>query len=212
MAGRHVLSWCVVSEEVPPERLRASDSDRARVLDALRDAVADGRIDMDEFTERSDRVQTARTLGELPEATADLLPTDRQPIRLDPQPVLALMTTLTRRGRWVAYPDENVVAVAGRVEIDLREALFLRNHQRLNITALFGLVEIDVPEGVEVRITGRSFLGLRTTTARASDRPRPPVLEITGLTLFGMVRVRAPRRRRRLGPVRRHRITPRDPA
>lgn len=201
-----------MNEEVPPERLRASDSDRARVLDALRDAVADGRIDMDEFTERSERVHAARTLGELPEATADLLPADRQPIRLDPQPVLALMTTLTRRGRWVAYPDENVVAVAGRVDIDLREALFLRNHQRLNITALFGVVEIDVPEGVEVRITGRSFLGLRTTTARAAEHPRPPVLEITGFTLFGMVRVRAPRRRRRLGLARRRRITPRDSA
>ena len=201
-----------MSEQVPPERLRASDSDRARVLDALREAVADGRIDMDEFTERSDRVQAARTLGELPEATADLLPADRQPIRLDPQPVLALMSTLTRRGRWVAYPDENVVAVAGHVDIDLREALFLRNHQRLNITALFGVVEIDVPEGVEVRITGRSFLGLRTTTARASGHPRPPVLEITGLTLFGLVRVRAPRRRRRLGLIRRRRITPRGPA
>lgn len=201
-----------MSEEVPPERIRASDSDRARSLDALRDAVADGRIDMDEFTERSERVHTARTLGELPETTADLLPADRQPIRLDPQPVLALMTTLTRRGRWVAYPDENVVAVAGRVDIDLREALFLRNHQRLNITALFGLVEIDVPEGLEVRITGRSFLGLRTTTARVFDHPRPPVLEITGLTLFGMVRVRAPRRRRRFGLARRRRVGPRDPA
>ncbi len=207
---RHDLNWCAVSEEVPPERLRASDSDRARVLNALREAVADGRIDMDEFDERSDRAHAARTLGELPGLTADLLPAERQPIRLDPQPVMALMTGLSRRGRWVCYPDENVVAVAGRVDIDMREALFLRNHQRLNVTALLGRVEIDVPEGVEVRITGRSFLGRSSTTARAADRHRPPVLEVTGFTLFGVVRVRAPRRRRLLGGlVRRRRIAPR---
>ncbi|WP_017571829.1 DUF1707 SHOCT-like domain-containing protein [Nocardiopsis halotolerans] len=182
-----------------PDRLRASDTDRARVLRVLREAVGDGRLDLEEFEERSSLVQEARTLGELPAVTADLLPAERQPIRLARQPVLGVFGSAERRGRWVAYPDELAVAFVGRVEVDMREALLMRNHHRMTVTAILGRVEIDVPEGVEVRLTGWSFLGMRTTTARRSELPNPPVLEIGGFSLFGMVRVRSPRRRRLLG-------------
>src|SRR5699024_10007730 len=101
--GRMARVRCV-SEKIPPERRRASDSDRDRVLRVLREAAADGRIDLAEFEERSTLVHKARTLGELPGVTADLLPVDEQPVRLDPQPVMGLFTSLSRKGRWVAYP------------------------------------------------------------------------------------------------------------
>ncbi|MCY9787700.1 DUF1707 domain-containing protein [Nocardiopsis sp. EMB25] len=182
-----------------PARLRASDRDRERVLRVLRDAAVDGRLDLEEFEERSGRAQEARTLGELPGLTADLLPADQQPVRLEPQPALALFGTLSRRGRWVAVPGEHVAALAGHVDVDMREALLLRNHHRMTVTAVLGRVEIDVPEGVEVRVRGWSFLGRRTTTARPSPLSHPPVLEIDGFSLLGSVRVRAPRRRRLLG-------------
>lgn len=185
-----------MSEQVPPERLRASDSDRERVLRVLREATADGRLDLEEFEERSTLVHEARTLGELPGVTADLLPVDQQPIRLDPQPVLGLFTTLSRQGRWVAYPGEHVVALAGRVDVDMREALLLRKHHRMTVTAVFGKVDIEVPEGVEVRVTGWSLLGRRSTSARRSELSDPPVVEIDGFSLLGTVRVRAPKRRR----------------
>lgn len=188
-----------MSEEVSPDRLRASDTDRERVLRVLRDAATDGRIDLEEFEERSSLAQEALTLGELPGITADLLPAERQPIRLDPQPLVGLFGNAERRGRWVAYPGEYAVAVLGRVDVDMREALLMHSHHRMTVTAVLGRVEIDVPEGVEVRLTGWSFLGRRTTTARRSDVSDPPVLEIGGFSLFGVVRVRAPRRRRFLG-------------
>ncbi|RKS10831.1 cell wall-active antibiotic response 4TMS protein YvqF [Nocardiopsis sp. Huas11] len=195
--------WSDVSEEPSPARLRASDSDRERVLKVLRDATADGRLDLDEFEERSALVQEARTLGELPGVTADLVPADRQPIRLDPQPVIGLFSRVARRGRWVAMPGEMIAAVFGRVDVDMREALLLRNHHRVVVHAFLGRVEIDVPEGVEVRMTGWSFLGRRSTNAQRSELPTPPVVEIDGFSVFGVVRVRAPRRRRFLGLVRR---------
>ncbi|MFD3688047.1 DUF1707 domain-containing protein [Nocardiopsis sp. NPDC058631] len=182
-----------------PDRLRASDTDRERVLRVLRDAATDGRIDLEEFEERSSLVHEALTLGELPGVTADLLPAESQPIRLDPQPLVGLFGNAERRGRWVAYPGEYAVAVVGRVTVDMREALLMHNHHRMTVTAVLGRVEIDVPEGVEVRLTGWSFLGRRTTTARRSDMSEPPVLEIDGFSLFGVVHVRAPKRRRFLG-------------
>lgn len=41
--------------------LRASDADRERVSEQLRDALAEGRLDMEEFEERLDATYKART-------------------------------------------------------------------------------------------------------------------------------------------------------
>jgi len=54
--------------------LRASDADRAVIHGVLADAFADGRLDRDEYDERSGSVLGARTLGELPPLVSDLVP------------------------------------------------------------------------------------------------------------------------------------------
>lgn len=54
--------------------LRASDRDRDVVLHVLGEAYAAGRLDRAELDERTDSVQQARTLGELPALVADLVP------------------------------------------------------------------------------------------------------------------------------------------
>jgi len=54
--------------------LRASDADRDVVHRLLADAFADGRLDRDEYDERSATVLSARTLGELPPLVSDLVP------------------------------------------------------------------------------------------------------------------------------------------
>jgi hypothetical protein len=52
--------------------IRASDSDREVVVDALRDAFTAGRITMEEFDERTSAAYTAKTWGELRKLTVDL--------------------------------------------------------------------------------------------------------------------------------------------
>ena len=47
----------------------------------LAEAFADGRLDRQEFDERSDAVGAIRTLGELPGVIADLVPLQRRPPR-----------------------------------------------------------------------------------------------------------------------------------
>ena len=54
--------------------LRASDLDRDVVHGVLGEAYADGRLDRDEFDQRSESVTGARTLAELPDIMADLVP------------------------------------------------------------------------------------------------------------------------------------------
>ncbi len=56
----------------PPEDLRVSDAERARVQDRLRRAHDVGELDLYEFDERVAAVWAARTRGELARVTADL--------------------------------------------------------------------------------------------------------------------------------------------
>ena len=54
--------------------IRASDQDRELVVQVLAEAYADGRIDRDEFDERSDRAGRVRVLGEVHPILRDLVP------------------------------------------------------------------------------------------------------------------------------------------
>lgn len=51
---------------------RASDAERERAAAALRRHHADGRLDMEELEERTERVYAAKTLGDLDQLFADL--------------------------------------------------------------------------------------------------------------------------------------------
>ncbi len=54
--------------------LRAGHADRELVLEALTAAYADGRLDLDEFEQRSEQAHGAKTLADLPPLLADLVP------------------------------------------------------------------------------------------------------------------------------------------
>jgi DUF1707 SHOCT-like domain len=52
--------------------MRASDSDRERVVDILRGAYTEGRLTLEEFDERTTAAYAARTWSQLRELTGDL--------------------------------------------------------------------------------------------------------------------------------------------
>lgn len=53
-------------------RLRASDADRERIVEKLRQSAAEGRLTMEEFEQRMSAAYAAKTFGELAALTADL--------------------------------------------------------------------------------------------------------------------------------------------
>ena len=53
--------------------IRASDQDRAVVAEVLAEAYADGRLDRDEYDERSERVSGIRVLGDVNGLLSDLV-------------------------------------------------------------------------------------------------------------------------------------------
>lgn len=56
----------------PDPNLRAADADRERVAERLRQAHAEGRLEMSEFQERLEHCYRAKTFGELKELVRDL--------------------------------------------------------------------------------------------------------------------------------------------
>lgn len=68
--------------------LRASDADREVVTSLLSTAYGDGRLDREEFEQRSDDAAAARTLGDLPPLVADLVP-ERSLVRPKPDALVA---------------------------------------------------------------------------------------------------------------------------
>jgi Domain of unknown function (DUF1707) len=77
--------------------LRASDSDREQVIDALRAAFVQGRLTGDELGARADQVYASRTYAELAEIIADI-PTALTGARSPRPPWQA-----TRRAFWFEY-------------------------------------------------------------------------------------------------------------
>ncbi|MER6386442.1 DUF1707 domain-containing protein [Streptomyces sp. NPDC001250] len=165
----------------PAPDLRASDADRERVAEVLRDALAEGRLDMAEFEERLDAVYKARTYGELTPLTRDL-PTGGTaapaPVSFTKAPVesgswdsrivggegsstggFGILSGFERKGRWTVPKRFNCFAFMGGGEIDLREANFADREVEINCVAIMGGVQVTVPPGVEVVVRGIGIMG-----------------------------------------------------
>lgn len=86
-SNRHRTSWSDASRSTPsPEPRRdpaapATDADRQATVDHLRTHTGTGRLDLDEFGERSAVAYAATTIGELDATTADLPSPPPPPVR-----------------------------------------------------------------------------------------------------------------------------------
>jgi hypothetical protein len=189
----------------PPEPyVRASDADRDRVVEILGHALAEGRLTVQEHSERLDAVYAAKTLGELEPLTRDLVPTSSArpdaavaPL-VDPSGaserqdrMVAVFGGVQRRGRWRVRRRTNAVAVFGGIDLDMNDATFDGSVVEFRLFTLFGGVSIRVPDGVEVRDESSSVFG--GVSVDTGDSPPPsgaPVVVLKGLTIFGGVDAR----------------------
>ncbi|MEV7287225.1 DUF1707 domain-containing protein [Streptomyces sp. NPDC093252] len=191
----------------PAAELRASDAERDRIADILREAMAEGRLTAEEHAERIDGVYRAKTVGELEPLVRDLPGAHRDPAASAYRPaparptagaipeeadenVVAVFSSAVRKGRWRVGRRVHAYAVFGSVEIDLSEALF--EHQQIVIKAfsVFGSVEIRVPENVSLRGNGGGVLGSFEVRTLDSGEPQAPVVFVDGWAVLGSVEAR----------------------
>ncbi|MER5883424.1 DUF1707 domain-containing protein [Streptomyces sp. NPDC001941] len=192
----------------PADTMRASDADRDRVADILRDALAEGRLDAEEHAERIDGVYRAKTLGELEPLVRDLPAAGSAPRparAYDPagepgsgpgENLVAVFSSSTRRGRWRVGQRTGAFALFGSVEIDLTEAIFAQRVTTINATSIFGNVEVRVPENISLRGSGSGVFGnFEVVTAEAAD-PEAPVVVVNGYSVFGNIEAKPKRGKR----------------
>ncbi|WP_406464354.1 DUF1707 domain-containing protein [Streptomyces sp. NBC_00111] len=188
-----------------PAGIRASDADRDRIADILREAVAEGRLTAEEHAERVDLVYRAKTVGELEPLVQDL-PAPGGSTRQAGSPyadttgasgpaenLVAVFSGSTRRGRWRVGGRANAFALFGSVEIDLTEALFGQRLTVINATSIFGSVEIKVPENISLRGSGTGVFGNFEVDTLESADPEAPVVVVNGYSVFGSVEAKPKR-------------------
>ncbi|MGA5558716.1 DUF1707 SHOCT-like domain-containing protein [Streptomyces lavendulocolor] len=189
--------------------LRASDADRDRIADILRDALAEGRLDAEEHGERIDAVYRAKTLGELEPLVRDLpaayphpaaAPQQRQAYAYaadDPaapaDKLIAVFSGTTRKGRRRLGPRTHAFALFGSVEIDLTEAVFTQRLTVIDAVSVFGSVEVRVPENITLRGGGTGVFGNFEVHTLEAEDPEAPVVVINGYAVFGSVEARPKR-------------------
>ncbi|MCH5671723.1 DUF1707 SHOCT-like domain-containing protein [Streptomyces gilvus] len=200
-----------MTEDAPVPELRASDADRERVAEVLRDALAEGRLDMEEFEERLEATYKARTYGELTPITRDLpvAGVTPPPVSLTKEPessgswagrivggegssswAVAVMSGFERRGRWTVPRRFNCFTLMGGGELDLREANFADREVEINCVAIMGGVNVIVPPGVEVVVRGIGIMGgFDHREEGVPAEPGAPRVIITGFAFWGGVGV-----------------------
>lgn len=178
-----------MSGEVP-ERL-ISDADREAVVERLRAATAEGRLSLDEFSDRVGEVYGARTAGDLERLTGDLpaVAEDRAPRVRPTDWVVGVLSGTRRSGPWRPGEPTRALAFLGSCQIDLT-GVDLAPETHLVVYVALGGVEVLVPEGVGVDLGGFSVLGGhedRTSTYRA---PGAPIVRVDSRCVLGGVTVR----------------------
>ena len=179
--------------------LRVSDSDRERAVTSLREHLVQGRLSLEEFTQRMAAAYNATTSTDLAGLQRDLpaaAPALPEPRRSALHHLIAIFGSAKRTGSLRVQPRLVCVALFGNVTLDLRDALIEGDVVTVRAITAFGAVEVIVPEGVEVDLTGLALFGSKETRGNPGALRRGAALvRVNAFVLFGSaeVKVKAPR-------------------
>jgi hypothetical protein len=180
-----------MSSEQSPE-IRASDAERERTGDLLREATVEGRLTLDEFSERYLQAQQARTRGELDAVVRDLPVAAPVTQRRPASKISAIFSGVDRTGPWQLAPSTQISAIFGGCKLDLRYATISSGVTTLNASVYFGSLELIVPDGVDFEIEAAMIMSGRT-----ERRSKPmmyntakPLIRVTGTVVCGSITVR----------------------
>jgi hypothetical protein len=188
---------------------------------ALRDAREDARVrltqayaedllDAEELDSRLERLENAAELPVVAALVADLAV--GPPVTVELEPALAVPTPTTlavphhvsetsrtvavfsgnrRAGVWHPARVNQVIAVFGGAEIDMRGVELPPGETEIRVFCMFGGIEITVAPGTRVHLECTAiFGGAEQEDASAEPEPGAPVLRVTGMVFFGGVEVR----------------------
>ncbi|MEV0067291.1 MULTISPECIES: DUF1707 domain-containing protein [unclassified Amycolatopsis] len=191
--------------------IRVSDDEREHVVAVLQKAIGLGMLNLDEFTERTDKALASRTRGELNAVLTDLpgllhpgaapsYPAYQPPTstyapgrRLE---LNAKYSSLQRGGPWLVPAALVVRNKYGSTKLDFTEAQVSTPVVEIELDSKWGSVEIIIPPQAAVdynAITEIKFGSLDDKTG-SNGRAGNPRYVITGRIHGGSLVIRNPRR------------------
>ena len=179
--------------------MRASDAEREAVVGRLNVAAGEGRLTLDEFSQRLGGAYDATTRAELVPLIADL-PHAAAP-GSSPAPSssrrqwhIAPLGGMRRHGAWRVPSSTLAVTLIGGADLDLREAELEAPVVTVTKVSLIGGMRVTVPPGVNVEVSGFSVIGGKRIEG-ASAPAGAPTLCLRAFSLIGGVRVLSQRSR-----------------
>jgi hypothetical protein len=142
----------------PDPNMRVSNAERETILAKLHAATEEGRLDLDEFAERSRQTYEARTYGEVERLLADLPETAgalAAPAAAGPAPAGApteirlapKASSMERKGDWLVPQKIVIDAKASSVKLDCRHARINAGRVDLDVNLIASSLEVVLPAG-----------------------------------------------------------------
>jgi len=182
----------------PAPGVRASDAERDVTVERLSAAAGDGRLTLDEFSQRMEVATAAKTRAELDRLVTDL-PVDAAPAGT---PVAAERGSAPAtwhvspvggfrvHGPWRMDRHVIVASLVGGTSLDLSEAQLAAPEVTLTKVSLVGGTRITVPPGIRVEASGFSLVGGTRVEGGPEPGPGAPTVHIRAFSLVGGVRIR----------------------
>ena len=180
--------------------VRASDSERDATINRLREAAAEGRLTLEELSDRIEAAAEAVMRSDLVPLTSDL-PATAVVGQESHAPNTRGVGDVKRTGTWIVAAENSYRTWFGTIKLDLRQGQISAAETRIHPRALFGNIDLLVPEGIEVDVQAGTQVG-RTKVEPGSGVPGAPRIVLTGGTFFGDIKVRRRRRWEKLARLR----------
>ncbi|GAB3655935.1 DUF1707 SHOCT-like domain-containing protein [Glycomyces tarimensis] len=145
----------------PDPNMRVSNAEREAIIARLHAATEEGRLELDEFAERSRNAYAAKTYGELQGLLDDLpdpggtlaVPKNAAPLsrraasapaelRLNPK-----ASSVERKGEWIVPSSITVNAKASSVKLDFRHAVIRDAEVEIDGDLIASSLELVLPAG-----------------------------------------------------------------
>ena len=207
--------------EEPAAGIRVSDAERDAAVERLSAATGDGRLTLEEFSQRMELATAARTRADLERLAADL-PADAATAGSavtsgasgPPSWHVSPVGGLKIHGPWRMDRHVIVVSLVGGARLDLSQAQLAAPEVTLTKVSLVGGTRVTVPPGIRVEASGFSLIGGTRIDGGLEPGPGAPTVRIRAFSLVGGVRIhrsglpeRSPAARRSDHRLRRGRLT-----
>ena len=182
------------------DRIRASDAERDATVERLRDAAGEGRLTLEEFSDRMEQATGAKTRADLDRLVTDL-PADAGGATQGGSVVapgsaggptwhVSPIGGLSVSGPWRMGRHVVVIALIGGADLDLSQAELAARDVTLTKVSIIGGVNARIPHGIRGDASGLSLLGGTSVEGAPDPGPGAPTIHIRAFSIIGGIRIR----------------------